>query len=91
MFRALCRVGGRRNDRGGRDRHTREPRQLDHLLAKRLLVRRQHAHAPTRLHMLETIRAYATERLAMAAADEQAVRERHYRYHLALAERAGTA
>ena len=63
---------------------------LDHLVAKSLLVRRQHAHAPTRLRMLETIRAYATERLASTAADEQAVRERHYRYHLALAERHGT-
>ena len=39
--------------------------------------------------MLETIRAYAAERFA-AAADEQAVRERHYRYYLALAERHGT-
>jgi len=63
---------------------------LDHLVAKSLLVRRRRAHAPTRLRMLETIRAYATERLASAAADEQAVRERHYRYHLALAERHGT-
>ena len=63
---------------------------LDHLVAKSLLVRRRHAHAPTRLRMLETIRAYATERLASAAADEQAVRERHYRYYLALAERHGT-
>ena len=63
---------------------------LDNLVAKSLLVRRQYAHAPTRLRMLETIRAYATERLASIAADEQAVRERHYRYHLALAERHGT-
>ena len=63
---------------------------LDHLVAKSLLVRRQHAHAPTRLRMLETIRAYATERFASTAADEQAVRERHYRYYLALAERHGT-
>ena len=44
---------------------------------------------PSRLGMLETIRAYATERFATAA-DEQAVRERHYRYYLALAERHGT-
>jgi predicted ATPase len=35
---------------------------LDHLVAKSLLVRRQHARAPTRLGMLETIRADATER-----------------------------
>jgi predicted ATPase/DNA-binding SARP family transcriptional activator len=63
---------------------------LDHLVAKSLLVRRRDAHAPTRLRMLETIRADAIERLASAAADEQAVRERHYRYYLALAERHGT-
>ena len=62
---------------------------LDGLVAKSLLVRRQHAHAPTRLGMLETIRAYAGERFA-AAADAEAVRERHYRYYLALAERHGT-
>jgi hypothetical protein len=60
---------------------------LDGLVAKNLLVRRQHAHAPTRVGMLETIRAYGTERLA--AADQDAVRERHYRYYLALAERHG--
>jgi predicted ATPase/class 3 adenylate cyclase len=61
---------------------------LDGLVAKSLLVRRQHAHASTRVGMLETIRAYAAERLA-AAADQDAVRERHYRYYLALAERHG--
>ena len=38
--------------------------------------------------MLETIRAYATERFA-AAHDDEAVRERHYRYFLALAQRHG--
>ena len=43
---------------------------LDGLVAKSLLVRRQHAHAPTRLGMLETIRAYAGERFA-SAADER--------------------
>ena len=32
---------------------------LDRLVAKSLLVRRRQAHAPTRLAMLETIRAYA--------------------------------
>ena len=62
---------------------------LDGLVAKSLLVLRQHANAPTRLGMLETIRAYAAERFA-ATADEQAVRERHYRYYLALAQRHGT-
>jgi predicted ATPase len=58
---------------------------LDRLVAKSLLVHR-HVDGRTRLAMLETIRAYATERLA-AAADEEAVRERHYRYFLELAQR----
>jgi predicted ATPase/DNA-binding SARP family transcriptional activator len=62
---------------------------LDHLVAKSLLVCRRHAHAPTRLQMLETLRAYAAERFA-AADDRDAVRERHYRYFLAVAERHGT-
>jgi predicted ATPase/DNA-binding SARP family transcriptional activator len=62
---------------------------LEHLVAKSLLVRRQQPHATTRLHMLETIRAYATERFALTT-DNDAVRERHYRYHLALAQRHGT-
>jgi hypothetical protein len=39
--------------------------------------------------MLETIRAYAAERFA-AAEDRDAVRERHYRHFLAVAERHGT-
>ena len=46
------------------------------------------AHAPTRLGMLETIRAYAAERFARRP-DRDAVRERHYRYFLALAQRHG--
>jgi predicted ATPase/class 3 adenylate cyclase len=58
---------------------------LDGLVAKNLLVRRRQAHAATRLAMLETIRANATERFG-ATADEHAVRERHYRYYLALAQ-----
>jgi predicted ATPase len=61
---------------------------LDGLIAKSLLVRRQHALAPTRLGMLETIRAYATERLAFTS-DKDALNERHYRYYLALARRHG--
>jgi predicted ATPase/DNA-binding SARP family transcriptional activator len=61
---------------------------LDALAAKSLLTRRRHAPAPTRLGMLETIRAYAAERLAIAA-DAEAVREDHYRYYLDLAERHG--
>jgi predicted ATPase/class 3 adenylate cyclase len=62
---------------------------LDHLVAKNLLACRQDAHAPTRLLMLETIRAYATERFA-AAADKEAIHEFHYRYFLALARRHAT-
>jgi predicted ATPase len=59
---------------------------LDHLVAKNLLVRHQHAGARSRLDMLETIRAYAAERFG-AAANNEAVRECHYRYYLALAQR----
>jgi predicted ATPase/class 3 adenylate cyclase len=62
---------------------------LDGLAAKSLLVLRQDAHTPSRLGMLETVRAYATERFA-STADEQAVRERHYLHYLVLAQRHGT-
>jgi predicted ATPase/DNA-binding SARP family transcriptional activator len=62
---------------------------LDGLVAKSLLTRRRHALAPTRLGMLETIRAYAGARFA-SAADAEAVRKHHYRYYLALAQRHGT-
>jgi hypothetical protein len=62
---------------------------LYRLVAKSLIVRRQSAQARTRLGMLETIRAYANEKLA-AAADERAVRERHHGHYLALAEDHGT-
>jgi predicted ATPase/class 3 adenylate cyclase len=62
---------------------------LDGLVAKSLLILRQDAQTPSRLGMLETVRAYSTERFA-AAADEQSVRERHYLHYLALAQRHGT-
>jgi predicted ATPase/class 3 adenylate cyclase len=62
---------------------------LDGLVAKNLLILRQDAHTPSRLGMLETIRAYAAERMT-AADDEHAVRERHHGYFLALAQRHGT-
>ncbi len=62
---------------------------LDGLAAKSLLVRGQHAQTPTRLGMLETIRAYADERFA-SAPDVDVVRENHYRCYLALAQRHGT-
>jgi predicted ATPase/class 3 adenylate cyclase len=57
---------------------------LDGLVAKSLLVRGQRTHTPTRLAMLDTIRAYATERFA-SGADVDIVRDDHYRYYLALA------
>jgi predicted ATPase len=62
---------------------------LDGLVAKNLLARGRHGHTSTRLGMLDTIRAYARERFASAGAIE-AVREDHYRYYLALAQRHGT-
>jgi hypothetical protein len=62
---------------------------LDQLVAKNLLVRGREANTPTRLGMLETIHAYATERFS-ADPDEQGVRDAHYRYYLALAQRHGT-
>ena len=61
---------------------------LDRLVAKSLLVRRQ-LNGRTRLGMLETIRAYAAERFT-ACEDHGSVRERHYRYSLALAQHHGT-
>jgi predicted ATPase len=61
---------------------------LDGLVAKNMLVPR-HAHPVSRLGMLETIRAYAAERFATTG-DERAVRERHYRYYVALAQEHGT-
>jgi predicted ATPase/class 3 adenylate cyclase len=62
---------------------------LDDLAEKSLLVRAQHTQTPTRLDMLQTIGAYAGERFA-AADDADAVREDHYRYYLALAQRHAT-
>jgi predicted ATPase len=62
---------------------------LDGLVAKSLLVRRRHANAATRLEMLETIRAYAAECFE-ASVEHEAVRERHYRFYLALARRHGS-
>jgi hypothetical protein len=61
---------------------------LDGLIAKNLLVVRRDAHARSRVGMLETVRAYASERFA-AAHDKGAVHERHYNYFLALAQRHG--
>jgi predicted ATPase/DNA-binding SARP family transcriptional activator len=62
---------------------------LEALVAKNLLVRRRHAPASTRLHMLETIQSYARERLADRD-EEDAVRARHYEHFLSLARRHGS-
>ena len=56
---------------------------LDHLVNKSLLVRRSQAGGRSRLFMLETVRAYAVERLE-AAPDGETIRERHHRHFLAL-------
>ena len=61
---------------------------LDRLVAKSLLVRRHEEHGPTRLGMLETVRAYAGERFA-ALPDREAVRERHFAHYLSLARHHG--
>ena len=61
---------------------------LDRLVAKSLLVRRARPDQPTRLLMLETVRAYAAERFA-ARPDGEIVRERHCEHFLAVAERHG--
>jgi predicted ATPase len=61
---------------------------IDRLVAKSLLVRRREGRGPTRLGMLETIRAYAAERFA-AIPDCESVRERHFRYFQSLAGRHG--
>jgi predicted ATPase/DNA-binding SARP family transcriptional activator len=62
---------------------------LDRLVAKSLLVRRGLPDAETRLTMLETVRAYATERFA-AVPDAAAIRERHYQHFSALAHEHGS-
>ncbi len=61
---------------------------LDRLVAKSLLVRRHEEHGPTRLGMLETVRAYAGERFA-ALPDREAVRERHFAHYLSVARHHG--
>ena len=61
---------------------------LTRLVAKSLVVHDRRRHSPTRLWMLDTIRSYAAEHLA-AAATADAVRERHYRYYLGLAQSHG--
>jgi predicted ATPase len=61
---------------------------LDRLVAKSLLTRVRRPDGRTRLTMLELIREYAGERFAQDP-DAEAVRERHLRHFLSLAERSG--
>ena len=61
---------------------------LDRLVAKSLLVRRRGRHGPTRLGMLETVRAYAGERFA-ALPERETVRERHFAHYLSVARHHG--
>jgi predicted ATPase/class 3 adenylate cyclase/DNA-binding winged helix-turn-helix (wHTH) protein len=61
---------------------------LERLVAQSLLARRT-GEAGTRLVMLETIRAYAADRLDQSS-ERNAVHERHYRHFLALATRHGS-
>ena len=60
---------------------------LEALVAKNLVVRRPVPNAPTRLALLETVGAFARDRLAERA-DGDGLRRRHCDYYLALAERA---
>ena len=58
------------------------------LLERNLLTRAGTGEAGPRFGMLEMIRAYALERLA-ASGEEEAIRDQHAAYFLALAERGG--
>lgn len=59
---------------------------LTSLVNNSLVVQQDHGGEP-RFTLLETIRAYALDRLAESGKEEQ-VRQRHAEYHLALAEKA---
>jgi predicted ATPase/DNA-binding SARP family transcriptional activator len=62
---------------------------LEHLVAKSLIIRRPQPDARSRLIMLETIRAYAEQQLATRS-ERPALRERHYRHYLSVAQRHGS-
>ena len=74
--------------RGGRDDHRRQPRHARPARRQEPARAPPAADGPTRLGMLETIRAYAARTLRRDA-DCDAVRERHFRYFRSLAGRHG--
>jgi diguanylate cyclase (GGDEF)-like protein len=77
--------------RAGDDAGQRRAAMVERLAAladKSLLSGETDPDGQRRYRMLETIRAYAMQRL-LAAADADAVRERHAAYYVAFAERAG--
>jgi predicted ATPase/DNA-binding SARP family transcriptional activator len=61
---------------------------IDRIVAKSMLTRVRQPDGRTWLAMLELIREYARERFT-ADSDAEAVRERHFRHFLSLAERSG--
>ena len=63
---------------------------LDRLVAKSLLVRRQHAHAPPPGWRCSRRSAPTPPSASRPPPTSDAVRERHYRYFLALAQRHGS-
>jgi non-specific serine/threonine protein kinase len=86
-FEAAAAVCGQEQDDGDGEGSDRMLDGLGSLLDKSLVDRQEVATGETRYAMLETIREYARERLAETA-EHEAVRRRHARYYLAVAERA---
>ena len=87
VLRALRGVRRRRDRRGGRDGHRRRPRHARPAWSPRACsCAASDAHRRTRLRMLETIRAYASERFACRRR-----RRRRARGPLPLLPRAGPA
>ncbi|MEJ7783555.1 MAG: tetratricopeptide repeat protein [Solirubrobacteraceae bacterium] len=72
---------------GGQVKGGQVPKLLEALVAKSLVVAEQSDAPKARYRLLETIRAYAAERLEQAG-ETAALRRRHARFYLELAERA---